>query len=281
MSATAGRGKWVLATAVVVVASILLFARPLKASAPGLGSLLSIGSLRATAVDKPHSNIFISYGSGRFAASRDRLLREATATRAFHTVRGFSRSDLDPEFVATAKQVLDVARGDGYWVWKPYILLKTLEAAEDGDVVMYADAGCTFVGDPTPYLQLAREYGWLLFRLTHRIDMWTKGDLFLATNMSMQLWGSQRQLVGGIFAVRNSPENRQIAKQWMQLGSQYQLISDSPSVHPNAPNFKENRHDQAIFSLLAYKQGLQMVLEDETWPQEIARVIYAGRLTSG
>ncbi|TLE03345.1 hypothetical protein [Helicobacter japonicus] len=35
-------------------------------------------------------------------------------------------------------------RGFGYWCWKPYIILKTLEQLENNDILLYADIGCTF-----------------------------------------------------------------------------------------------------------------------------------------
>ena len=36
------------------------------------------------------------------------------------------------------------------------------------------------------------------------------------------------------------------------------LIDDSPSVFPNHPEFRENRHDQAILTTLAYRDGIKL-----------------------
>ena len=33
-------------------------------------------------------------------------------------------------------------RGAGYWIWKPYIIWKTLQDVEDGDIVCYIDSAC-------------------------------------------------------------------------------------------------------------------------------------------
>lgn len=32
-------------------------------------------------------------------------------------------------------------QGAGYWVWKPFIILKELEHLQDGDYLLYTDAG--------------------------------------------------------------------------------------------------------------------------------------------
>jgi hypothetical protein len=33
-------------------------------------------------------------------------------------------------------------RGHGYWLWKPYIIKKTMENMNDGDILLYLDCGC-------------------------------------------------------------------------------------------------------------------------------------------
>ena len=38
-------------------------------------------------------------------------------------------------------------RGAGYWIWKSYIIRKTLEEINDGDILIYADGGSVYVND--------------------------------------------------------------------------------------------------------------------------------------
>ena len=42
--------------------------------------------------------------------------------------------------------MLEEPRGGGYWVWKPLIVREALCGLEDGDVLLYCDAGCTLHG---------------------------------------------------------------------------------------------------------------------------------------
>ena len=85
------------------------------------------------------------------------------------------------------------------------------------------------------------------------------------------------QIIGTVFALRKSARTTAFVAHWLRLCEDLQLIGDGASRAPNHPLFHESRHDQAIFSLLVYKLGLQVVLADQTWPAETAPIIAASR----
>jgi hypothetical protein len=43
------------------------------------------------------------------------------------------------------------------------------------------------------------------------------------------------------------------------------MLDDSVSANPNNETFRENRHDQSIFSVLRKKHGTEISEFDETW----------------
>lgn len=47
------------------------------------------------------------------------------------------------------------------------------------------------------------------------------------------------------------------------------LIDDSPSILPNHPEFREHRHDQAILTTLAYREGIKL----HRWPSVYNRFV--------
>ena len=54
--------------------------------------------------------------------------------------------DLDKRFVERNKNILNKKRGAGYWLWKPYVILKALlENADWGDLIIYIDAGVQII----------------------------------------------------------------------------------------------------------------------------------------
>ena len=42
--------------------------------------------------------------------------------------------DIDPEFYAKNKFILNQPRGAGYWLWKHYIIKDALSRVNDGDI---------------------------------------------------------------------------------------------------------------------------------------------------
>jgi hypothetical protein len=84
---------------------------------------------------------------------------------------------------------------------------------------------------------------------------WTKGDIFRAVGLDMQMYGDERQHVGGIFLIAKTPRNERFVDDWLRLCEDAQLVTDRPSVSPNHAEFDENRHDQAIYSLLILKHA--------------------------
>jgi hypothetical protein len=71
----------------------------------------------------------------------------------------------------------------------------------------------------------------------------------------MQMYGDERQHVGGIFLIAKTPRNERFVDDWLRLCEDAQLVTDRPSISPNHAEFDENRHDQAIYSLLILKHA--------------------------
>jgi hypothetical protein len=223
---------------------------------------------------------FFSFASGEFLPALIRITNEAKSTGAFDEVFAYTPEDMDDEYVLAHSDVLNSTRGRGYWLWKPYFLAKIFGRMQFGDIVMYADSGCEFIGSPEHYIDLAQRYGFVGFKLPgskHMVSKWTKGDIFDAVGLDMETYGSERQHVGGIWLFQKRPRLERFVSDWLHLCEDYQLVSDAPSQTPNHPDFQENRHDQAIYSLLIYKYGLGIVLEDRTFPRELAPIIHAAR----
>jgi hypothetical protein len=222
-------------------------------------------------------NVFFSYGSIRYRAALKRILREANETGVFDEVMGFGPEDIDPEYRVAHADVLNGTRGGGFWLWKPFFLQRIFSQLDYGDVVMYADAGCEFISSPQVYIDLARRHGFVGFRMPFPHQDYTKGDIFHALDMDMDIYGNEDQMVGGIWLFQKNLFNERFLNDWLHFSEDAQLISDAPSKYPNHRNFVDNRHDQSILSLLVLKYNLGVVLKDQTYPRENSPVIHAGR----
>lgn len=73
-----------------------------------------------------------------------------------------------------------------------------------------------------------------------------------------------KQVQASVIFFRVSDYTRKFVKEWLDwcLFEGGRLIDDSPSRTPNHPEFREHRHDQAILTTLAYREGIKL----HYWP---------------
>ena len=83
-------------------------------------------------------------------------------------------------------------------------------------------------------------------------QMWTKGDVFarFGTTPEDPYYGASRQAVGGYFIIKNSAASNEFLEKWLTLMSDQNLITNAPSLAKSSSDFKENRHDQSVWSML-------------------------------
>ena len=89
----------------------------------------------------------------------------------------YKRRDIDPEFYQKNKHILDLPAGDGLWLWKPYFILKTMDIAPEGSLIIYADSPVIFKNPITPFINHLKNHDvLLLLDGTHRKKMFQKPE---------------------------------------------------------------------------------------------------------
>lgn len=183
-------------------------------------------------------------------------------------------------------------RGLGYWAWKPRIILDFLTDAtgglvhpEDGDILIYADAGVEFIADVNEIIT-RMDQPLFLFGNNWEHAHWCKRDVVdeiwdypidlpppgfanFCPPMEPNDWKRGWDLFGkqvqaSVILLRVSDFTRAFVKEWLDwcLFEGGRLIDDSPSRAPNHPEFREHRHDQAILTTMAYREGIKL----HWWP---------------
>ena len=211
--------------------------------------------------------VFIAYGSGDYLKSLHRIGKEAKKLGIFSKVILYTEKDM-PQFIQ-ASPLKAYGRGDGYWVWKPYIIWKTMQEYPNS-IVVYADSGCTLkpnYEEWNKWFDLLETYDTLSFR--YRLDyvypwqqgnktvmntnvQWTKMSLIRYFNpmIGNRDWLHEGQVWGGlVLACRKS----KLIKMWMDIALMHpELIIDcfGNEIVEQADDFKEHRHDQSVLSAL-------------------------------
>ena len=152
-------------------------------------------------------------------------------------------------------------RGYGYWLWKSYLIQKTMATMEDEDILMYLDSGCEIGGDKQSLIPDFFEYvkqDKIIGTTTSSINLerdWNKMDTIMHFDMQDSPLLHTHQHQGGVLLLYVCNEVKNIIDLWYTTACNYHLIDDSPSKNPNLKCFKEHRHDQSIFSLITKKYG--------------------------
>lgn len=220
---------------------------------------------------------FVTYGNHKYANAIQAIAAEA-ARFPFDSINLFRETDLQqiPEFWDRHGEFVRThPRGNGYWIWKPFIIKKMLLQMRDGDILVYADSGCSLDASKMSrfcdYINAAYNdpKGLVSFKLDQLQRKWTKMDTAIALggvdleNGTDTLGTCQISATSFIICKRESTVK--LIDDYYENCCNYHLIDDSPSAVPNDPQFIEHRHDQAVFSLLRHQYG-GIMLSDETYP---------------
>lgn len=221
---------------------------------------------------------FCTFADSRLRKSLRRIYDQAEGIDVYDEIHIFDESDLDPEFRKRFKTKLShKIRGFGYWVWKPQIILQTLEQMSEGDILNYCDAGCWINSRGKDrlleYFNMAHSSGMLAFQVKNTfgdehlekyslpMKAWSKGDLFDHFGVRKRTDITECEQIGaGVIFIKNCTTSRQIIKDWLKVYEEdFALTDDSPSKSPNLPGFIEHRHDQSVFGILCKLSGVSTV----------------------
>ena len=88
---------------------------------------------------------FITFGSKGFYYACKRIHKQADDLKLFDKFHIYYDTDLknDSQFLNEHSNFIENnPRGYGYWLWKPYIIFKTMLQIKEGDTILYCDSGC-------------------------------------------------------------------------------------------------------------------------------------------
>jgi hypothetical protein len=167
----------------------------------------------------------------------------------------FGRKNIiDSPLYSAHKDLLDETRGAGYWLWKPYLILKAMtETNLSYDVYVYLDADIEIKSSIEPFALLTRKQAVAGIRTTYQHARFCKRDCSIAFNSENDDYTKWYQLHAGVIAFGYTHRAILFLTDWLAACCNHHLINDEPSVAENYPFFLEHRHDQALYTLIYHK----------------------------
>lgn len=202
----------------------------------------------------------INYANGRYLKAQQYCSQSAKQV-GFDEVISYNIKDIDEVFFERNKNILNQPRGAGYWIWKPYLIKKTLDKINFGDLLVYSDSGSIYQASIHPLIDAIKKdkHGVLSFELKGLIEKdYTKRDAFVLMNLDDPKFteSSQREATY-IWMIKND-FTIQLISEYLEFAQNENIITDLPNQYgENYSTFKDHRHDQSIWSLLCKKYEIE------------------------
>ena len=240
--------------------------------------------------------IFISYADDNMSYSLKRIGRQARKLGVFDEVLLYTPEIL-PDYIKESP-LMKYARGGGYWAWKPAIINEALQHADDGDIVVYVDAGCSLRkrkdSEWNLFIRLLQKYDTVCFQYDESQPQWEKWG---GTSAKIKYWTKELtikffedlykdnhfieecQIMGGILFIKN--KDNSFLKNWLSITLNHPelIIDPTPTeVAAQPEGFAGHRHDQSIITPLAFYDKTVAILPEIFERKDYDSCIWASRI---
>ena len=202
--------------------------------------------------------VCISYGDKKYAKTRRVNLRTAKKYGADKVIE-YGPQSIDIDFFKEHNDILKCQRGNGYWLWKPYVILKTMNMIDWGDICIYSDAGSFYINDINKLIGAmnSAKVDIMPFELGMSEKIYSKRDAFIIMDADSAEIADSKQRLGGFQVIRKTENTVKFVNEWLSYCCDGRIILDTENSmgKDNYSGFVENRHDQTVFSILSKKYG--------------------------
>lgn len=201
--------------------------------------------------------LYINFADDKFAKSqKDLLSRYSSFGFSCH---GYSDFDIDKDFYEYNKKILGCSRGHGYWLWKPYFILRTMKQ-NIGSVILYTDCGDIPRTNPRSFIESKIETsGFFIIENSGINKHWTKRLCFQEMRCDISEYHELRQVEAGICAFLSNDKTIEFVEEWLTNCQNDRAITDECHSIANYDGFIDHRHDQSILTNLVKRHSIPTV----------------------
>jgi hypothetical protein len=218
-------------------------------------------TIQQNTVLKTDSKIYaLSFGGGgaKYCDAVHRISRELTQINLFDKIFTYTDQDLQNDGDFWKKHggfIKNNTRGYGFWLWKPYIILKIMQTMNNNDILIYLDAGCVVENNSitnecfNELIDKCKQHE-IVYTSSYCLEKsWCKMDLFNQFNMVNNDIMNSIQHQATFLIIKKSELMMNLIEDWYNNSQNYYNI-DEISILKNYILFEEHRHDQSVLSLL-------------------------------
>lgn len=177
-------------------------------------------------------------------------MHQSAINKGFDFIFNYRRDLLDPDFVTEYEDVFANKRGAGYWIWKPWIILNTLEQIPENAILVYGDSNTLFKRPIDDLIAVAQKHDIILLQHPNlsreqEAQLTTLEKLNCNTNECRK----GRNVVACFMVLRNTATTRQFIAEWLANCKNREIFLRDDR---ESPELKEHLYDQPILGIMAY-----------------------------
>jgi hypothetical protein len=212
--------------------------------------------------NKQTMNYYISYATNNWKNSQKFAENKAYENGADKVI-SYGPENLENDFVKKNIKILSNSKGGGLWLWKPYLILKTLQSINEGDKLIYCDSGMYPIQNLKYMFDLVENKDIALFQVHEKkIKDWTHEKCLEICGCNAEI-KEKEQVCGAPQVYKKTINSINFVKQVLESCKNHQAISDFGSP--------THRHDQSILSILAYQKEIEIYRDPSQWGNNFQR----------
>lgn len=212
--------------------------------------------------------IFVTYAS---SAYRKNIFWNKLFVRLFirpDQILFYTNDDLKVSNIYKENRgVFDSARGGGYWAWKPWVISKAIEKADEGDVVIYQDCGKGFkyknFRRPVNIIEYALNNDampGILVPIHGKSNDWTHHKCFELMNCCDEKYYDSPMVEASISAWKVNARSKNFVDEWQFYCLNAEVVGDLSVDYSRLDDgFLNHRYDQSVLTNLVIKRELKPV----------------------
>ena len=205
--------------------------------------------------------VAISYSNNIYQTQIQFLKKSAFEIGKVDEFYDYGPQDVDFEFRKNNLDILSRKRGNGYWLWKPYFILKALnEKLNEGDYLIYTDATILYKKNAkilVDFLEKKNSDMWFYKQIWKDYE-YSKRDAFILMGADNPYYTNTCTYNAAYQIYKKSKFSLKFVEDYLYYCKDKRIITDEPNVLSlkNYQGFKDHRHDQTILSLLIKKYNI-------------------------
>jgi len=177
----------------------------------------------------------------------------------------YRRKHIDSNFFEKNKKTLNSPKGAGFWLWKPYFILKTLQRVPNNSIIIYCDTGFIIKDSIETLINQLKNKDIILFKTDptvhpDSIEKVANEEILIKMKCDDSACRKAPQIWGGISIYKNTPRSRKFVEKWLKACEDENLLQGI-SIQPLKPHFIKPEYDQALLSILAYQESKNIHFE--------------------